>query len=99
LVLVYLIAVWALITGIFELIAAIRLWHVFGSEWLLLLSAFASIAFGILIFNIPLVGAIVVVAWVAAYALIFGILLISFGLRLRNWQKRRGFGREEVVRT
>ncbi len=87
-VLIYLIGFWAIFTGIFEIVAAIRLWRVFGHEWILLLSGIASLAFGFFVMAVPLAGALAVVIWIAAYALIFGVLLISFGLRLRHWHRR-----------
>ena len=86
--LIYLIASWAIITGVFEIVAAVRLWRVFGSEWVLLLSGIISVLFGFFVFAWPLAGALAVVVWIAAYALVSGILLIGFGLRLRHFNRR-----------
>lgn len=83
LVLILLIGFWAIFTGIFEIIAAIRLWRVVGQEWLLLLSGIASVIFGFFAVSVPAAGALAIVIWIAAYALIFGILLVAFGFRLR----------------
>ncbi len=88
-VLSYFIGFWAIITGIFELVAAIRLWRVFGHEWILLLSAVASLIFGFFVLAVPLAGALAIVIWIAVYAIVFGLLLISFGLRLRHWHRGR----------
>ncbi len=85
----YLIGFWAIVTGIFEIIAAIRLWRVFGHEWVLLLSGIASLIFGFFVLAVPLAGALAIVIWIAVYALIFGALLIGFGLRLRHWSRNR----------
>jgi uncharacterized membrane protein HdeD (DUF308 family) len=87
-VLVSLIGFWAIFTGVFEIVAAIRLWRAMGSEWLLLLSGIASLIFGFVVVARPLVGALAIAIWIAAYAAIFGILLIGFGLRLRAFNKR-----------
>ncbi len=84
LVLVYLIGFWAIFTGILELVAALRLWKVLGHEWLLLLSGIASLAFGFFVFAVPLAGALAIVIWIGFYAILFGALLVSFGLRLRH---------------
>ncbi len=84
LVLIYLIAFWAIFTGIFEIVAAFRLWRLVGHEWLLLLSGIASVVFGFFVFAVPIAGALAVVIWIAAYAMLFGVLLISYGLRLRS---------------
>ena len=58
-------------------------------EWVLLLSGVASLIFGFFVLAAPAAGALAIVVWVAAYALIFGILLIAFGLRLRGVNRRQ----------
>ncbi len=88
-VLSYLIGFWAIITGIFEIIAAIRLWRVFGHEWALLLAGVISLIFGFFVLAVPLAGALAIVIWIAVYALFFGVLLVGFGLRLRHWNRTR----------
>lgn len=83
--LIYLIAAWAIVTGIFEIFAAVRLRRHIAGEWLLALTGIASLIFGVLIMIAPLAGALVIAIWIGAYAFIFGVLLIALGLRLRNW--------------
>ena len=85
LVLLYLIAVWALVTGAFEIGAAIRLRKIITGEWLLVLSGIASIVLGVLLMLFPGPGALVVVLWIGVYALVSGALLIALALRLRSW--------------
>jgi len=87
LTLVYVIAAWALITGVFEIAAAVRLRKVLPGEWLLALSGFASLILGILMIAVPLAGALAIAFWVGIYALVFGALLVALGLRLRSWTK------------
>jgi uncharacterized membrane protein HdeD (DUF308 family) len=88
LILISLIGFWAILTGVFEIVAAVRLWRAMGSEWLLLLSGFASVAFGLFAVAAPAAGALAIAIWIAAYAAVFGVLLIGFGLRLRAHNKR-----------
>lgn len=85
LVLLFVIAGWALVTGLFEVIAAIRLRKVLAHEWLLALSGLSSIGLGILLLFFPGPGALALVLWIGAYALVSGALLFALGLRLRSW--------------
>jgi uncharacterized membrane protein HdeD (DUF308 family) len=74
--------------GIFQIIAAIRLRKVIQNEWLLGLSGLLSVLFGILMFLQPGAGALAVIWIVAAYALVFGVLLIWLGFRLKRYAGR-----------
>lgn len=81
------IAFWAILTGGFEIAAAIRLRKAIEGEWLLALSGILSFALGIgiiwLFLTDPL-ASLVSVAWVIGfYALIAGAILVAFALRLR----------------
>ncbi len=82
--LVYVIAFWAIFTGIFEIIAAIRLRKAISNEWLLLLMGVLSLLFGLLILYAPGTGALVIVVWIGTYALVFGIFLMALAFRLRG---------------
>ncbi|HET9986292.1 MAG TPA: HdeD family acid-resistance protein, partial [Longimicrobiales bacterium] len=82
--LLFLIAAWAIITGVLEIVAAIRLRKLISGEWLLALAGIASLAFGILLLVAPGPGALAVVWIIGAYAIIFGVLLIVLGLRLKT---------------
>jgi uncharacterized membrane protein HdeD (DUF308 family) len=88
LVLMYLVAAWAIVTGAFELIAAIRLRREIEGEWLFGLSGVLSILFGVLVAIFPGEGAVALVWLIGAYAVVFGMLLIALALRLRGWQQR-----------
>ena len=77
---------WSLLTGVMEVIAAVPLRKIIAGEWLLALSGVLSIAFGVLLALFPAPGALAVVLWIGAYAIVFGCLLIALGLRLRSWQ-------------
>lgn len=84
LALLYVIAAWAIVTGVFEIAAAIRLRREIEGEWLLGLAGAASMVFGVLVVIFPGSGAVAIVWAIAAYAVLFGVLLIALGLRLRG---------------
>lgn len=86
LVILYVIATWAVFTGILEIIAAIRLRHEISNEWMLALGGVISIAVGVVLFFQPAAGSLAIIWIIGAYALIFGILLVILGFRLRNWR-------------
>jgi uncharacterized membrane protein HdeD (DUF308 family) len=86
--LLFLIAAWAFVTGVFEIAAAIRLRKVMEGEWLLALVGIASIVFAALILVFPGEGAVAIVWAIGAYAIVFGILLIALSLRLRSLKER-----------
>ncbi len=85
LLLLVVIAAWAVLTGIAELAAAIRLRREIRGEWLLALSGALSIAFGILLLARPGAGALTVMWLIGAYAIGFGVVLVGLGLRLHRW--------------
>jgi uncharacterized membrane protein HdeD (DUF308 family) len=90
LALVYLVAAWSILTGILEVAAAIRLRREISNEWLLALSGVASVIFGVLVALMPGAGSLVLIWMLGAYALVFGILLIVLGFRLRTWHGPAG---------
>jgi uncharacterized membrane protein HdeD (DUF308 family) len=83
LALIYLIAAWAIVSGVLEIAVAIKLRKEIEGEVLLVLSGITSIAFGGLLAMWPIPGAFAVVTLVGIYALVFGVLLIGLGFRLR----------------
>ena len=92
LTLLYIVAFWAIVTGAFQVIAAIRLRREIQGEWLLVLSGVASIAFGALLIVSPGAGLLAVLTLVAAWAIIFGVILLALAWRLRGMQTMTGRG-------
>ena len=86
LALLYLIAAWALVTGAFQIVAAIQLRKEILNEWALGLGGLASVLFGVLLILFPGAGALSVIWIIGIYALLFGVLLIILGFRLKNYR-------------
>jgi uncharacterized membrane protein HdeD (DUF308 family) len=90
LALLYLIAAWALVTGVLEIAAAIELRREIENEWLLAIGGLASIIFGLILIVRPGAGALGLLWLIGAYAVVFGALLIALGLRLRGMRGTSG---------
>lgn len=91
LALLYVIAFWAILTGVLEIIAAVRLRHEIANEWVLGIAGVASILFGLIAIVFPRAGALSIIWIIGVYAILFGVLLIALGLRIRSWhQTSRG---------
>jgi uncharacterized membrane protein HdeD (DUF308 family) len=87
LALTMLIAIWAILSGVFKIAAAIRLRKHIAGEWLLGLSGVASLFFGVFLMAMPLVGALAIALWFGVFALVTGVVLTVLGLRLRSWTR------------
>lgn len=84
LALLYLIAAWALLTGMFEIVTAIQFRRVLTNEWMLILGGLLSIVLGVLLVIFPGAGGVSLIWMVGTYAILFGILEIIFAFRLRG---------------
>ena len=82
--LVLIIAVWAIITGVFEIMAAIRLREQISGEFWLGLAGLASILWGVVLFLFPGAGALSLVWLIGGFAIAFGVFLVVLGWRLRR---------------
>jgi uncharacterized membrane protein HdeD (DUF308 family) len=88
LALLYLIGAWAVVTGVFEIVAAIELRKQIEGEVWWLLAGVCSVIFGLFLFWRPGAGALAVIWIIAAYAVAFGIFLVGLALRLRGHLRR-----------
>ena len=88
LALLYLIAIWAILRGVFEIVGAFHLRKELDNEWLLALSGVLSVLLGIFLIAAPGAGALAVLWWIGAFAILFGILEIALGFRLKGVHAR-----------
>jgi uncharacterized membrane protein HdeD (DUF308 family) len=85
LALLFYIAIWAIVTGVLEIIAAVKLRKEIQGEWLLGLAGLVSLVFGILLIMHPGAGVLAVLWLIAAYALILGVLMVILAFKVRGW--------------
>ena len=86
--LLYVIAAWAFVSGIFSVVAAIRLRKEIKGEGWLIASGVLSVAIGIILALFPGAGALALVLWIGAYSVIFGTLLLALAFKLRGMWHR-----------
>jgi uncharacterized membrane protein HdeD (DUF308 family) len=86
LILLFIIAVWAVLTGIVEVVAAVRLRKVIKNEWAWIAGGVVSVVFGLFMLISPGAGALAFVWLIGAYAIIFGITLFGLAWEVRGLQ-------------
>jgi uncharacterized membrane protein HdeD (DUF308 family) len=79
---VFVVAFWAIFTGVLELMAAFRLDFIDGRGWLTF-GGIVSVLYGVLLIVAPMIGAVVLTWWLGAYALVFGVCLVVLAFKLR----------------
>ena len=82
--LLILIAAWAIVNGVFEIAAAIRLRKDIENEWLLILSGVLSVVFGIFMIVNPGAGAMAVLWIIGVFAIAYGALLVMLSFKLKK---------------
>jgi uncharacterized membrane protein HdeD (DUF308 family) len=98
LALLYLVAVWAILTGVLRISAAVRLRKEMKGEWLLILNGTLSVFIGVLLVRRPGLGLITLVWVLGAYAMIYGVVLVGLGLKLRGHRQRADAARAPGAR-
>ena len=87
LVLLFYIAIWAIVTGVLQIVAAIRLRKEIEGEFWLALAGAASVGLGVLLIARPGAGALAVLWIIGAYALAFGVILLILAFKARGFVK------------
>jgi len=81
-VLLYLIAAWALAIGIVEIAMAVEFRRELTGEWLLAAAGIVSVLFGLLLFFNPAAGALALALLIGLYFVVIGVLLLILGFQL-----------------
>jgi uncharacterized membrane protein HdeD (DUF308 family) len=87
LVLAYLVAAWALLTGALEISAAVTLRKEIKGEWLLFLAGVLSILLGAWTLFFPAAGVVAFIWYLGAYAIATGVVLLALAFRVRQWTR------------
>jgi uncharacterized membrane protein HdeD (DUF308 family) len=82
--LLYIIAFWAIVAGVMQIAAAVRLRKEVEGEWLWILSGVCMIILGGLLFAHPGVGALSVMWLIGSFAIAWGVLLVILAFRLKG---------------
>jgi uncharacterized membrane protein HdeD (DUF308 family) len=85
LALLYFIAAWAIITGIFEIVAAIHFRRVIPGEWAMILNGLLSVLLGVVLFAFPVAGAVGLVWLIGIYAIAAGVAEMIFAFRMHGF--------------
>lgn len=84
--LLFMIAGWAILTGLMEITEAVELRKVLAHEWMLIAAGIVSVLFGIALLARPVVGALAVLWLIGAFAIVFGLLCLALSFRVRRWE-------------
>lgn len=82
--LLWVIATWAIITGIFEIVAAIRLRAEIDNEWLWILVGILSVVLGLILIFQPTAGALALVTTIAIFSIAWGVVLVLLSFKMRG---------------
>ena len=84
LVLLVFIATWAIMSGVFEIVGAIRLRKEIDNEWTLILGGIVSVLFGLIILVAPGAGALGLIWAIGGWAIVFGVLMVLAAFKLKK---------------
>jgi uncharacterized membrane protein HdeD (DUF308 family) len=82
--LLWVIAAWAIATGILEILIAVRFRKEITNEWFWVLSGLLSLILGVVLVLQPAIGALGVVATIGIFSIAWGVMLIVFSFRVKN---------------
>lgn len=85
--LLFYIVIWAIATGVLQIVAGIRLRKEIRGEWFLILGGLISVIFGAFLMSQPAAGALAMIWLIAIYAILFGVILVALAFRVRVFSK------------
>lgn len=87
LVLLYLIAFWAIVIGVASIVNGFRLTGDAGGRWLFILTGLAEVVLGVVLLARPGQGAVALVVTIGLFAVVWGVITVVTSVRLRRLAK------------
>ncbi len=84
LALLYVIASWAIITGVLEIGQAFTKRREISNEWLMALAGVVSVLLGLILLASPVAGLLALVWVIGVYAIVFGVVLVARAFQFRT---------------
>ena len=81
---IFLVAFQAIMLGVFLIMLGYKVRAATEREWILYLAGAVSVLFGILAIANPVLGSLSIIALIATWALVTGVLKIVFAFRVKN---------------
>lgn len=91
-IVIYLIAIWALVSGLGQIYSAMKIRKDVEGEWIPILIGIISVVLGVILFVMPREAAATVMWLVGLFVLVLGILWLIMGFRVRSWIDKPGGG-------
>lgn len=82
-VLLIIIAAWAIVAGVLQIVAAVRLRKVIVNEWFYVVTGVLTVLLGVIMFASPGSGVLALVVTIGIFAILWGVVLLLFSFRLR----------------
>ncbi len=84
--LLWVIAAWAILSGIFQIMAGMEIRKEVEGEWVLYVGGALAILFGLILFFRPGAGALSVIWLIGTFMILFGILQVVLAFKLKGLQ-------------
>lgn len=81
------LAIWAIMIEVIQLISALRLRRVVRHRWPFVINGSLALLFGIIVLANPFRGAVVLTLFVGGYSVVLGVFFAIIALKMRNVQQ------------
>jgi uncharacterized membrane protein HdeD (DUF308 family) len=89
LALLWVVAFWAIFSGVSEIVAGVQMRKVIDNEWMLIVGGVLSVIFGVLLIVWPGAGLITLAWLIGVFAILYGIAMAALSFRVKNLSSAR----------